>query len=81
MRLVAGHTVDPADRQVADVVATLVTAALAGHLARLKTCAAPNCRWAFWDATKNRSRRWCAMSRCGNRANVEAFRARNAAQR
>jgi len=26
------------------------------------------CGWLFLDATKNRSRRWCAMGDCGNRA-------------
>ena len=28
---------------------------------RLKVCASPECRWAFLDTTRNRSRRWCAM--------------------
>jgi predicted RNA-binding Zn ribbon-like protein len=26
------------------------------------------CGWLFLDTTKNRSRRWCAMEDCGNRA-------------
>jgi predicted RNA-binding Zn ribbon-like protein len=35
---------------------------------RLRECAAPGCAWLFLVASKNRSRRWCDMSVCGNRA-------------
>jgi predicted RNA-binding Zn ribbon-like protein len=31
-------------------------------------CAGYDCGWLFMDTTKNRSRRWCNMSTCGNRA-------------
>ena len=33
---------------------------------RLKIC--PNCEWLFIDKSKNRSRNWCDMTVCGNRA-------------
>ena len=33
---------------------------------RLKIC--PNCRWLFLDRSRNRSRTWCDMMVCGNRA-------------
>lgn len=33
---------------------------------RLKVC--PNCEWLFIDRSKNRSRTWCDMAVCGNRA-------------
>jgi predicted RNA-binding Zn ribbon-like protein len=33
---------------------------------RLKIC--PNCEWLFIDKSKNRSRNWCDMAVCGNRA-------------
>lgn len=36
-------------------------------LARVGRCAACDCGWLFVDRTKNRSRRWCRMSDCGNR--------------
>ncbi|MCL4825828.1 MAG: CGNR zinc finger domain-containing protein [Caldilinea sp.] len=26
------------------------------------------CGWLFFDASRNRSRRWCSMEDCGNRA-------------
>lgn len=43
---------------------------------RLKLCRAADCRWAFYDASKNRSRTWCAMGVCGNRAKTRSYRAR-----
>ena len=33
---------------------------------RLKIC--PNCGWLFLDKSRNRSRTWCDMAICGNRA-------------
>jgi predicted RNA-binding Zn ribbon-like protein len=47
-----------------------------GEWPRLKVCASPDCRWAFWDGTRNRSRRWCDMAGCGNRAKNRAWRSR-----
>jgi predicted RNA-binding Zn ribbon-like protein len=35
---------------------------------RVRRCAAPDCDWLFLDASRNRSRRWCDMAVCGNRA-------------
>ena len=34
----------------------------------VRECAGYDCGWIFMDATKNRSRRWCDMRTCGNRA-------------
>jgi predicted RNA-binding Zn ribbon-like protein len=34
----------------------------------VRECAGYDCGWLFMDTTKNRSRRWCNMSTCGNRA-------------
>jgi predicted RNA-binding Zn ribbon-like protein len=44
-----------------------------GTLARVRECAAGDCRWLFLDTSKNRSRRWCDMKSCGNRAKVRRF--------
>jgi len=49
-----------------------------GTWERLKACRADDCRWAFLDTAKNRTRAWCSMQSCGNRAKVQAYRARNA---
>jgi predicted RNA-binding Zn ribbon-like protein len=34
---------------------------------RLRECLNPDCHWLFLDQSRNRSRRWCAMSNCGSR--------------
>lgn len=40
-----------------------------GHrLERVHQCAGHDCGWLFIDMSKNRSRRWCDMSNCGNLA-------------
>jgi predicted RNA-binding Zn ribbon-like protein len=48
-----------------------------GTWERLKVCRADDCRWAFFDGAKNRSRAWCSMQSCGNRAKVQAYRERH----
>ncbi len=40
---------------------------------RVGQCAAEDCAWLFLDTSKNRSRRWCSMQRCGNRAKVRRY--------
>lgn len=43
--------------------------------ARLHTCASGTCRWLFLDTSKNRTRRWCDMKTCGNRAKARRYSA------
>jgi predicted RNA-binding Zn ribbon-like protein len=47
-----------------------------GSWERLKACRDHGCAWAFYDATRNRSRTWCDMQVCGNRAKARAYRQR-----
>lgn len=42
-------------------------------LARLRRCADESCGWLFLDMSRNRSRRWCAMRDCGNRAKARSY--------
>jgi predicted RNA-binding Zn ribbon-like protein len=43
-------------------------------LERVGQCAdADGCGWLFLDLTKNRSRRWCDMRDCGNRAKARRY--------
>jgi len=35
---------------------------------RVRECAGTACTWLFLDHSRNRSRRWCSMETCGNRA-------------
>jgi predicted RNA-binding Zn ribbon-like protein len=50
-----------------------------GTWERLKACRAEDCQYAFLDTAKNRSRAWCSMQSCGNRAKVAAYRERHTA--
>lgn len=49
-----------------------------GTWERLKICSSDDCRWAYLDQTKNRSRAWCEWG-CGNKAKTRAYRARKKA--
>ncbi len=40
---------------------------------RVKKCGDPACGWLFLDISRNRSRRWCDMRDCGNRAKAGRF--------
>ena len=43
---------------------------------RLKRCAGDGCGFLFLDQSRNRSRRWCDMTDCGNRAKARRHRQR-----
>jgi predicted RNA-binding Zn ribbon-like protein len=60
----------------ARLLAAVADAQCAGTWDRLKACAADDCQWAFYDTSRNRSRTWCSMEVCGNRAKTRAYRAR-----
>ena len=47
------------------------------ELSRLRVCAADDCDDVLVDLSRNRSRRYCDGG-CGNRVNVQAYRARQA---
>ena len=57
-------------------IAAAFAEALALGTERIKACDNPDCRFAFVDATKNCSRRWCDPRTCGNRLKVRRFRSR-----
>jgi predicted RNA-binding Zn ribbon-like protein len=44
---------------------------------RVRECASHDCSWLFVDMSRNRSRRWCDMKVCGNRAKARRFSARH----
>lgn len=43
------------------------------RLDRVKECGGETCSWMFLDESRNRSRRWCDMSDCGNRAKARRY--------
>ncbi len=40
---------------------------------RVRECASDACTMIYLDSSRNRSRRWCAMERCGARAKAHAY--------
>ena len=48
--------------------AELLTSA---DLKRVRQCGGGDCEWLFVDTSRNRSRRWCDMKSCGNRAKAQ----------
>ncbi|BBY60790.1 CGNR zinc finger domain-containing protein [Mycolicibacterium sarraceniae] len=47
-----------------------------GTWALLKACANEDCRWAFYDRSRNHGGTWCDMATCGNKLKNREFRAR-----
>jgi hypothetical protein len=56
------------------ILADVVVAASRGSWTRMKICAAEDCRWAYYDHSKSRTGRWCAMETCGNRHKTRRYR-------
>jgi CGNR zinc finger/Putative stress-induced transcription regulator len=56
------------------ILAGVVVASSKGTWARMKICAAEDCRWAYYDHSKSRTGRWCAMETCGNRHKTRKYR-------
>ncbi|MGH7562982.1 MAG: CGNR zinc finger domain-containing protein [Gemmatimonadota bacterium] len=46
------------------------------QLERVKGCGGENCTWLFLDESRNKSRRWCEMRECGNRAKQRRYQRR-----
>ena len=49
-----------------------------GAWKRLRVCANPECRWVFYDRSRNQQGHWCDMAVCGNRLKNRRLRARQA---
>jgi len=67
------------DGALGRLLAIVAAAQADGSWERLKACPADDCRWAFYDRSRNRSSVWCDMKVCGNRAKARSFRARGGA--
>jgi predicted RNA-binding Zn ribbon-like protein len=65
------------DAALARILAAVYTATVDGTWARFKACLDPECEWAFYDRSRNRSSHWCDMAVCGSRHKVRAYRARH----
>ena len=56
----------PLARSAADLLAS-------DQLSFVRACASETCQWFFLDSSKNHGRRWCDMTKCGNRAKFRRF--------
>jgi predicted RNA-binding Zn ribbon-like protein len=65
------------DGALGAVLAIVAHAVHDGSWPRLKACADPTCRWAFYDSSRSHRRAWCSMEVCGNRNKVRAYRRRH----
>ena len=58
---------DAARRMLWTVARSAAELLTSDYLGAVRVCAGAGCGWLFLDLSRNRSRRWCAMSDCGNR--------------
>jgi predicted RNA-binding Zn ribbon-like protein len=68
---------DTVDDAVSSLLAIVCEAIADGTWSRLKACRSGTCRWAFYDASRNRVGTWCSMAVCGNRAKARSYRERH----
>ena len=66
-----------ATRMAVEAAMAILDVVRTKELSRLRLCDYPTCNNVLVDLTKNRSKRFCDVG-CGNRAAVEAYRARQA---
>jgi len=64
------------ERPLWDIARSAADLLTSGEHDRIKQCASTTCEWVFLDRSRNRSRRWCDMSDCGNRAKARRFHAK-----
>jgi predicted RNA-binding Zn ribbon-like protein len=68
------------DGVISQLVGIMFQAQLQAEWPRLKICASDDCRWAFFDSSRNRGGTWCQMETCGNKIKNRAYRRRKAGQ-
>ena len=65
---------DELDWMLKPIVRSAAELLTSDDLDRVKECADDQgCGWLFMDRSRNRSRRWCDMKDCGNRAKAKRF--------
>jgi predicted RNA-binding Zn ribbon-like protein len=70
----------PVEAVLGPISLSALTLLQQADLTRVKQCQGEKCGWLFFDATKNKSRRWCEMEVCGNRAKQKRFSERSRAK-
>jgi predicted RNA-binding Zn ribbon-like protein len=75
---------DTPARRAEDVTTALALVAqdaiellLSPEIRHVRVCGSERCALRFVDRSPGRNRRWCSMTRCGNRAKVRLHQARS----
>lgn len=68
-----GGSRDSLDWILNPIIRSAAELLISDEIKRLKRCADPECGWLFFDNSKNRSRKWCDMKDCGNRAKARRY--------
>jgi predicted RNA-binding Zn ribbon-like protein len=61
------------DRMLGPIVRSAVELLTSAERDRIRVCGADDCDWLFLDESRSRSRQWCNMAVCGNRAKARRF--------
>jgi predicted RNA-binding Zn ribbon-like protein len=59
------------DQMLWNIVQSAVHLLTSQDYKRIKRCEGGTCGWLFIDTSRNKSRRWCSMEDCGNRAKAK----------
>lgn len=62
------HDTDLLEMPLWPIVVSANELLASGSLDDIRECGAESCSWLFLDQSRNKSRRWCDMKTCGNRA-------------
>ncbi len=63
---------------MAEIVSSFAHTVSAGDASRIKICGNDDCKWFFYDESRNKTRRWCEPT-CGNLMKVRRFREKHRA--
>lgn len=61
---------------IAEIAASFAETLEQGELSRFRICTNPDCKWVYYDETRNRSKQYCDDKACGNLMKVRRFRAK-----
>jgi predicted RNA-binding Zn ribbon-like protein len=60
-----------------ETAASLAELLATGDPSRIRICANTDCGWVMYDESRNRTRRWCESTGCGNLIKVRRYRQRH----
>lgn len=64
---------DALDRMLWPIARSAMDLLISNKIDRIKRCSSEECGWLFLDMSRNRSRKWCDMSDCGNRSKARRY--------